>query len=58
MIPFSVSIPLGPPNLSWNTRGASSGSCGSKQSTPRKKGRFSFRSSTMLIPLRITRAVG
>ena len=57
-MPMVFSMPLGPPYLFWNIFGASSGSCGSKPSTPRKKGRFFFRSSTRLMPLRKTRAVG
>ena len=57
-MPLVTSMPLGPPYLSWNILGASSGSCGSKPSAPRKNGRFFFRSSTMLMALRKTRAVG
>ncbi len=36
--------------------GASNGSCGSNESTPRKNGCLSFSSSSAAIPLRMTRA--
>ena len=42
--------PSAVPAASWNAAGASNGSCGSNESTPRKNGRFFLRSSSRLMP--------